>query len=657
MLTLNKGEPVYKKTFKEKLSDQVRNIEQVFNLPSGKLENFINEKLEENKGLPLPIQIISKTAGKNIMKHMPYHVFYDRVLEVEENKILPSANGALHSEDLSPALLFIEDRLSNRKIAKKNMFKAIEEKNALDEVKYNIQQLGFKEDANSLYGLGNTENFFLFSSKSSNAITRNASMQSQNIIWTLEASLGDNWIFTNEFNMLNFIIQNCKNAEEEFTEEIYEDLRKIIPERDLKEKFIKSCKFEVTTYIETKIDHFVKTIENNKVYKLKFDAIGKIPLIINSSKYLEEAILQDDLDAIYKDEKTQNLIKFATNAYSFDCEKAVKNYRRNSVVMSDTDSAYYKNGDFKDRIFDLVNKLNVDPEKLKEKQNLVLYSVSDVMASVVTTKILNSLNKSLWFSNNFALTWKGEYLMDKILLFKTKKMYYYSGVVREGTPVEEFTAKGSDKSSFSKYSRNYSVELVKTMFATENEEELYQKVFALFSKKKTEIYELFKEGDMSIYSSLKWGGEHRYENPYSQYQFVAGWVNNLLFEHSFEVNERGAYLKLIAPTLSSRMSEEEKIEEIIKFIASKSETLAKRVEDNLNKDTNFKEWVLKNGGVKSISIPNSAERIPEELLPLVDFNYTMTNNIFNRVARILEILKIDVKEISKGGFVLSCLKF
>ena len=135
------------KSFKQILNDELDKIAKFNNIDSEQLKQIINSKLTENMSTyTYPVDIKTRTP-KDLTKNVMYHEFYDKVYEKEGGKLIVSANGSIFAEEKSPAVLFIEDKMAQRKIAKKKMFEAAVAGNEAEAEMQNINQLTLKEAA------------------------------------------------------------------------------------------------------------------------------------------------------------------------------------------------------------------------------------------------------------------------------------------------------------------------------------------------------------------------------------------------------------------------------------------------------------------------------------------------------------------------------
>lgn len=652
------------KTFKEKLESQIRmmatslgiedenGVQETVNMFLERAETTKNDKTFE-------VVIKTKEAGRNSVLYKPYHIMYDKVVEVEEGNIVVASNGSVFRSEPSPIQLFIEHCGVQRKAAKKRMFDYQNHGDSQMANLENINQLKFKESGNSCYGITALVSSLQYNARVAESITLSGQDQGTRILYAFETSLARNWITTDFSDLLQFITDNDirNTASNKYTlEEIVnwnKDLDKefISSEEEIQEILTKYYKKKLSITQTDIIKMTLDSVWEDPRNKYKFGMIGRISEMIRHHKVIRECLINGDHKGISSVNSYPKLLELGTSDYKGNVSKAVRNYPRLATLMSDTDSAVFKLGGFAHYVIDTIK--DVDLSELKEEypvakeislRGMFVDAIQAQISTILTDKVLDDLNEHLWFSNNNIQSWKPEYLMSTIAITSRKKNYAYEVVVNEGNPKSSKTYKGFDKAIFSNYSREYVKNFLENIFESTNNKDLYRKTFSILDKSYNEAKKLTQQGDLSVYAPIKW----KDKSDWTLWQYVTGAVCNLLFEEKTIHEERVAVLKLLTPKLSVKLSEEERLEKILDFVLERStQEFVDKISLAVNSNEDFKTWILKDG-LKSIGIPYFYNKVPDELIKLVDVEQIATTNAYGRVSMFLEMMGIEIVEKPKG---------
>jgi len=231
----------------------------------------------------------------------------------------------------------------------------------------------------------------------------------------------------------------------------------------------------------------------------------------------------------------------------------------------------------------------------------------------------------------------------------TKKNYAYHAVVQENYPVDFKENKGFEKSQFSEFSNEFMKRILAAIYEAKDNKAIYTNIFKLFQNGKQELKDDMKAGGFIAFSRLKWGHAGKYGEPWAQYQFVSGEINNILYQQNKTASgERVAYLKLLTPKIPMK-DKEQALDIYLDFITDKIgvSALSDKIRIETDRNEEFKEWFLKNG-LKSIGIPLATnEKIPDELVPLIDVETMVGENLFSRTGIFLDLLGISA---GKGNY-------
>lgn len=300
-----------------------------------------------------------------------------------------------------------------------------------------------------------------------------------------------------------------------------------------------------------------------------------------------------------------------------------------------TDSTYNKF----DCLFDHIKNSKDSTNLSLEEKEIIGFRIADLTGKIVTNASLRELNRQILKSSEDVNSWKGEFHFRTIIIPETKKNYAYHATVQEGYPVDFKENKGFFKSGFSEFSNNFIVQLIETIFVSE-QDKIYSNVFKSFAEGRKHLENSISGGNFDSYSRLKVGHKSKYADPWAQYQYVAGAVNNLIYNDDRALpGERVAFVKL--KTVNCPPKEEDRVGFFLKDLENKTTLdFRNKVETILGNEPEFREWFAKNG-LKSIGIPMLADRVPEEIVKLVDKDLIISENLFSRSGNFLDLLGIE----------------
>jgi len=135
------------KTFDENIRAQIVEIGKSFGIKNTQgcldIANELIENVKEDREFLTP----SMVRYKNKTNPLLYHEVFDNVIKQDGRDVLPSNNGAIFRKTQSPAVKFIENNMSKRKVEKKLMYEAKVAGNKEQTGVHNTLQLVYKEQS------------------------------------------------------------------------------------------------------------------------------------------------------------------------------------------------------------------------------------------------------------------------------------------------------------------------------------------------------------------------------------------------------------------------------------------------------------------------------------------------------------------------------
>jgi hypothetical protein len=525
------------------------------------------------------------------------------------------------------ALKFLTD---SRSIFKKRMEES--EYGSDQYIYYRILQLTFKVLANSYYGILGERNSVFYNSHVQNSITMTGQDLITSSIISLENFLADNLRFRDFDDLINFV-------EETLDEKPSEEIMKYLDEPVLHKELIEYLKSKTDN-----IDEEMFFILAKVVNKLSLEQVNKLYYKNKLLKFLSNSsFMKNKFSSIVsgKDSELDSfsvLIKeftFSNMIFEDRFNRVIKMNRKN-VVVSDTDSAFVN---FSNYIQESFKLLNID----ESEQNQL--SILNVFINIVTKALQSSFEKitehmGLVDSYKTIINMKNEFVYKRIMLTRNKKSY--GGMIESELgkmlkkPVPDIKGLSIKKSSVSKVLREKFTEI------------LEEDVLKSQSVNLSEIIKKFDRLGLEIESSLK-KGETAFLLP-KNIETIDGYK-----DPSMQEPVRGVLVwNALEP--ENQIVPPEKINIIkLKTMEKDSPELLKLKQTHPEKYNSIMRVVFNEGvskptidisrfGLSVIAVPKSAERIPEYILPFIDYQSMVNNNMTNGYI-ILESLGIYTEEV------------
>lgn len=609
-----------------------------------------------------------------------------------------------HYKAMNPIAMMLKNFLGNRKKFKKMLY-AVLDQASYRYVELDRSQLNEKRNGNSYYGASGAPSSPFYSVWSGPATTLTA----QSVIATaeqfFEGFLADNYLYLDITECLEWCEAMVKqwgdNKLDEWVEKVsVEDCvnrlaDKIITTSDADSNIL----FE---YLSSLDSHTVTSIyyRNNMIeFISKHDYVRDVFIAIfdGCDSFMDPNEPPKEICDLLKF-FNDIIIKYVYTKYlSFDRVYRIKNFKRKTVTVIDTDSNILSLDFLIDFIFDDIlknTKHNInDNNDIFKCVNTIAYLLSTEIADMLLFYGKNS-NIPEEFRPLFGM--KNEFFMKKLIIAATKKRYISQMLLREGHLLNppKFDVKGFDfkKSTTSEHAEKVYSKIIENRIINSDILDVVgmSKDIAAFRK---ELEESIRSGDskyLPILSAKEWGA---YKNPLSMQSVKASTAWNIIYpDNMIEFPSKISSLKLNIFKEEDIEDLKEKEPEIYNTIIDKifNDTTGLYVQKSWNpgidyvsindKDwfnkipskyrTKYKklgaakwnefvdtidssrddatgEWVYKKIGLQNLGIPSNTP-IPEWVQPYIDID-SIINNITEPFVPVLEIFKIKTITVGKSA--------
>jgi hypothetical protein len=530
--------------------------------------------------------------------------------------------------------------LDSRKVYKKKMEES--EYGSDQYIYYKILQSTFKVLANSYYGILGERNSVFYNPHVQNSITMTGQDLITTAIISLENFLGDNVKFNDADDIISYI--NFVTSEK-IEDQIMKYIDEPVGMEDVFNYFMKKTESTISDRMKSKIKKLLSGLSIEDLNRLFYK--NKIMSLLKNSTYLRKK-LNDILKYEYKEQPAEEikeeLKSFKTIIINFCFENAIYEDRfkhvikddRKNVVVSDTDSAFVNLNNYLEDTTDLLN--------LDSKNSTQQMSLMNVFISIIT----EALEDTFWkLTGNMGLTddfkpiisMKNEFLFKKLLLTRNKKSYAGLIVAELGKllsrPIPDMKGLSIKKSSVAKTLRKKFNDILVQDVLNSEEVDL-KKIINKFDELGIQIEESLKRGEI-LYSLPKNVEQiEGYKDPSMQEPVRGVLVWNAL-EPEFQINppEKINIIKLRAFDKDCKEFQDLKVSHPDKYNA---------IMDVVFNQSGTNKIDISRFGLSVVAIPKSVEKIPSYLLPMIDYQSIVNNNMTNGYI-ILESLGIFTEEV------------
>lgn len=389
----------------------------------------------------------------------------------------------------------------------------------------------------------------------------------------------------------------------------------------------------------------------NNIYKFSYlpkirywlsDIISKVDEFKDPNQVPDT--IKDDLEEIWEYYK-----EFVFYNYSpMGRIQRLKTDKRKTVVTVDTDSNMLNLNPW----VTFINKniVDVHPELSKRDENNIRFIAINIMCFLLTkmiTVVLERYTKDSHVLKEYRpkINMKNEFLFTRMVLSSKKKRYISSVRLREGEEIfpEKVDVKGLDfmKSSTREETKEYFINLTKEEILQAKEINI-SRILRKLEEFEDRVRASLMNGEKNFLIPKSVKELEAYKDPYREQGVRAVIIWNYLFpDMELQLPEKIDIVKV-------KMTTMEEIEPLQESHPEIYERLVKYV---------FKGRIkqLVDKGVQVIAIPRNVETIPEWLLPYIDYD-TIVNDNVSRYYSVLESLGIETIKASDKKYFTNILK-
>jgi DNA polymerase elongation subunit (family B) len=508
---------------------------------------------------------------------------------------------------------------------------------------YKILQSTYKVLANSYYGILGERNSVFYNPHVQNSITMTGQDLITTAILTIENFLADNVKFEDFDDIVNFIFETLsENVDDQILKYVDEPVSK----SDLARYLTSKTNKRLDDLSEKKLNDMISKLSSEDINRLFYK--NRVVEFLKNS-YVKERFsrllsfkydTEDPTKEMSKELKP--FIKMITdfcfsNIIFEDRFKRVINMDRKNVVVSDTDSTFINLSSY----IDATNKMFSLNTENKDQQLTLMNIYIDIVTEVLA-KTFSKMTGNSGLLDQFKpiISMKNEFVFSRIMLTRNKKSYAGTITSELGKllpkPVLDMKGLSIRKSSVAKTLKKQFTDILKEDVLNVKNINLAH-IIKKFDQLGLEVEKSLKNGDLTYSLPKNIENIDGYKDA-SMQEPVRGTIvwNSIEPETPIVPPEKVNIVKMRAfdktsPELEKlKLSNEPKYNSIIKTVFN--EGVEKPTID------------ISRFGLSVVSIPKSVERIPEYLLPMIDFQSMVNNNMTNGYI-ILESLGIYTEEV------------
>jgi hypothetical protein len=534
-----------------------------------------------------------------------------------------------HSKKKNINGLFVQYLKDERTVYKKIQFEGIEEHDDIKRNRGEQSQKTMKLLNNSYYGVTGEASSQFYNPLISPSITYTGYSIITSSILGFEMLLADNVKYDNFNDLLIYIttvLKDRNKSKESFgiIDDYLSDKFKVKP-NDVYHRLKNLCAFKLSDKELSKLKSIIKKMDQtelNEIYYTNnfYEFIGD-----NSHMYeLLKNILDTEggiIDPKEASEETQvqvnELWELIENFVIYDHQiynrgERARTMNRDAIIVVDTDSNFIS----LDKYFNFV----IDNFHIEEDENETNYYTIINSAVLILSKYIQKVldrftgNCNLVPEKQPIINMKSEFIYKRIMLTRNKKQYAAICVEQEGKVLDppELDMKGMSikKANVNNRTREYFTSLIKDEILEKDSINLVN-ILSAFEEFENEIRQSLYNGEITFLTPDKVNDINSYKNPERQ-QSVRGTIiwNELFPENTIQPPDKVNKLKIKGEILSD-----------LKPIY--------HLEDKYNiiKQNIFDDEVYSSYGFTVLSLPKSVDKIPSWIIPLIDFDSIIEDNI------------------------------
>lgn len=603
---------------------------------------------------------------------------------IEKKKPITSEHGVLfkqHDEEMNPNADTLEDLGNQRKYYKKLMLKYGEEEGlGSDNCKlYNMLQLDTKISMNAFYGASGLETSQFFNLFIALSITGKGQAIISSSMTAFERFLADNVPYLSLDDAITSIMIILK---EEVKIDIFEVIDTKITLEQCRERVFRAF-YDISSISQddvNKLDNFLTKLTEEELARVYYknnlfefcsnseiqsllitimDKLGNIPQ--EQYKYINdkgkwdykikseehkwgEYIIFMDPNEIPKAVDSEmkrlwSLIETFVVDYSqtFDRINKLKHYQRKAVITIDTDSNFLDLNPW----FEFVDKsIGERQESYYLNEDETRFNIINIMSCICTLMINESLFRFVKDCNvkddskARLINMKNEYLFSRVMLTDAKKNYASIIELKEGALISpsEMDIKGLPiaKSTLNDKTQDTLQDILENNILRPKKIDVGL-IISRLNELENNVRSSLVNGELEYLKPLNVKDMSAYKNPLSEIGIIGVMVWNIVYpEQQIQLPESILLVKV----------KMEKLENIAELANTDRETFDRLVKGIYN---NSKLPELANKGIPWIAIPSDVTKIPDWIIPYIDYETIVNTNIKN-FSNILSSL--DVVELS-----------
>ena len=535
----------------------------------------------------------------------------------------------------------------------KGQLRFIKDKTSYEYQTYDRKQLSEKISANSIYGTFGNVVSFLFNKYTAPSVTGSGQSLISTTEQAFESFLANNTLFNNINECFTFLtnvlseeytmdssflidvsidqvftrlVNTFYRYQESYTELLYAFLSTLTQDQ-LNKIYYKNNLYEFSNH--PNITSLLVSIVRNTG---EFKDPNKIPE--SSREYLEE------LWKYYKE--------FVLYNYSpINRIQRLKHDKRKVVLTIDTDSNFLNLNPWVQYMFDNI----IDPDYRndnRDREELRFIAVN-TMAFVITNMMNTVLGRYTKDANipkdyRHYINIKNEFLMSRVVLASKKKRYFSSIRLREGDEIwpEKLDVKGHDfmKSTATVETKAKFVDIIKRRILGVKDIDVVA-ILNDIEDFEDEIIRSLKDGDKKYLIPVSVKELEAYSEPLKM-QGVRAVIAWNYFYPNLEI-DLPTKLDIVKLTLNEEKS--------INRLRMENPEMFKILNDKI---LNNPDKRISDKGLAVIAIPRNVDKIPEWLIPYIDYD-TIAYNVLNKFYPVLESLGLDTIKTSKKEYFSNIL--
>lgn len=530
--------------------------------------------------------------------------------------------------------------LDSRKIYKRKMEES--EYGSDQYIYYKILQSTFKVLANSYYGILGEHNSVFYNPHVQNSITMSGQDLITTAVMTLEAFLTDNSPFEDFDDAIHFINETL---EEQYDDQILKYVDEPADRNDLIARIAKKTTGGMSKVALEKLEAALSKLDIERINRLYYK--NNLAEFIRNSwaksklgelctfKYTEEP--ETAMKEPLKEFTDVVLRSCFSNILLEDRFKRVLKMDRKAVVVSDTDSTFVNIHPY---MVEATRSLGLDSGNKEQQTTLMNILVS------ITTKMLEATfdrvteNMGLIGQYKSMISMKNEFVFGRIMLTRNKKSY--AGTIRSELgkllpkPVMDMKGLSIRKSSVAKRLRKQFTDILREDVLNAEVVNV-SKIIKKFDELGIQIEDSLKAGELSYSLPKNMEALDSYKDP-SMQEPVRGAIvwNAIEPEDQVVPPEKVNMVKMRAFDITDPRLQALKASHPDKYSA-----IARTV---FNEGVDKPAIDISRFGLSVISVPKSVDKIPDYLLPMIDLQTMVTNNMTNGYI-ILESLGVYTEEV------------